>query len=164
MLVVADTTSLRYLILIAHADVLHTLYGRVLIPQAVFDELQHVRTPPAVHTWLAQLPQWLEIHQVHDAPDETLQHLDPGEHEAIVLAQALHADLLLMDDWDGRQEAERRHLAVTGTLGVLERASIRGLLDLPTAIARLQMTNFYVRDEIVQELLARDSARKSTQG
>ncbi len=69
-----------------------------------------------------------------------------------------------MDDWDGRQEAERRHLEVTGTLGVLERASIRGLLDLPTAIARLQMTNFYVRDEIVQELLARDSARKSTQG
>ena len=61
MLVVADTTPLRYLILIAHADVLHTLYGRVLIPQAVYDELQHARTPPAVHTWLAQLPQWLEF-------------------------------------------------------------------------------------------------------
>jgi predicted nucleic acid-binding protein len=84
----------------------------------------------------------LEIHPVGHAPDAALAHLDPGEQEAILLAEELRADLLLMDDQEGRQEAERRALRVTGTLGVLERAAERGLLDLPAVLARLQATNF----------------------
>jgi len=65
-----------------------------------------------------------------------------------------------MDDEDGRIEAERRAMAVIGTLGVLERAAERGLLDLPPALARLQATNFFVDDALIQEALARDAARK----
>jgi predicted nucleic acid-binding protein len=45
--------------------------------------------------------------------------LGVGEREAIALAAELAADALLMDDRDGRREAERRSLAVLGTLRVL---------------------------------------------
>jgi predicted nucleic acid-binding protein len=55
---------------------------------------------------------------------------DQGEQEAIALAEELAADLLLIDEWDARLEAERRHLHVIGTLRVLADGAGRGLTDL----------------------------------
>jgi predicted nucleic acid-binding protein len=66
-----------------------------------------------------------------------------------------------MDDFEGREEAERRALTVTGTLGVLETAAIRGLIDLPSVLAQLQATTFYASQRLYDEVLARDAARKS---
>lgn len=159
MRVIADASPLHYLVLIEATSILPTLFGRILIPQAVAEELQHPKTPPPVQVWLASPPAWLETYRV-DAADTTLAHLDAGEREAIMLSQEIGADFLLMDDWEGRQEAERRALTVTGTLGVLERAAEQGLLDLPTALARLETTNFYLPTNLVRDLLARDVARK----
>jgi predicted nucleic acid-binding protein len=87
--------------------------------------------------------------------DTALVHLDAEEREAILLADEQRADLLLMDDWEGCREAERRILRVTGTLGVLERAAERGWLDLPAVLARLQTTNCYLPMTLVRDLLAR---------
>jgi predicted nucleic acid-binding protein len=134
MLVIADASPLHYLILIASTDILPALFDRIVIPRAVAAELQHPQTPTAVRVWMATTPAWLDIQDVGTAPDASLSHLDPGEQEAITLAQALHADLLLMDEWEGRREAERRALTVTGILGVLERAAQRELLDLPATL------------------------------
>jgi predicted nucleic acid-binding protein len=159
MRVIADASPLHYLVLIEAISILPALFGSILIPQAVAEELQHPKTPPPVRVWLASPPAWLEIHRV-GASDATLAHLDAGEREAVMLSQELGADFLLMDDWEGRQEAERRALTVTGTLGVLERAAEQGLLDLPTALARLQTTNFYLPTNLVRDLLARDTVRK----
>jgi predicted nucleic acid-binding protein len=160
MRVVADTSPLHYLVLLASASVLPELFGRIIVPPAVIDELQQPRTPAEIHAWLASPPPWLEIHRVMNAPDATLAHLDAGEHEAILLAQELDADLLLMDDWEGRREAQRRGLAVAGTLGILNRAAERGLLELPDALGRLQATNFYLPAALVREMLVRDAARR----
>jgi len=49
---------------------------------------------------------------------------------------------------DGRHEAQRRALAMTATLGVLERAAVRNLIDLPRALARLQTAAFRTRPEL----------------
>jgi predicted nucleic acid-binding protein len=161
MLVIADASPLHYLILIASADILPALFDRIVIPRAVAAELQHPQTPAAVRVWMATTPAWLDIQDVGTAPDATLSHLDRGEQEAITLAQALHADLLLMDEWEGRREAERRALTVTGILGVLERAAQRELLDLPATLVRLLTTNFYTPANLVRDMLARDADRKS---
>jgi predicted nucleic acid-binding protein len=158
MLVVADTSPLRYLVVIQAIEILPLLYERVILPQAVLTELQHPRSPQEVRAWLAAPPVWVEIGQPRQGTP--MARLGPGEQDAIHLAEELHADLVLMDDEDGRIEAERRALTVIGTLGVLERAAERGLLDLPSALTRLRATNFFVDDALIQEALARDAARK----
>lgn len=161
MLVVADTSPINYLVLLEHTALLPTLYTRVLLPPAVVTELQDLEAPEAVRAWAADLPPWCEIRRsASQTGTEALGHLGEGEREAIFLAQELQADFLLMDETDGRQAALARALTVTGTLGVLERAAERGLIDLPGTLARLLTTTFRVRDELVQAMLARDAARK----
>jgi predicted nucleic acid-binding protein len=86
--------------------------------------------------------------------------LGAGERQAILLAQAIGADILLIDERYGRRAARLRALRVLGTMGILDEAATRGLLDLPTALTRLQATNFRVTHEMVQALLARDAARR----
>lgn len=151
MIVVADTTPLRYLVVIEHEHLLPALYGRVLIPPAVAAELNQENTPWVVRTWLAARPGWLEIRQ----PTRTLPEidLDLGEKEAIALAEEVAADLLLMDEWDARREAGRRHLRVAGTLRVLADGASRGLTDLEQSFDRLRQTNFRVSSELLESLM-----------
>ena len=84
----------------------------------------------------------------------------PGEREAIALSQELNADVLLIDEWDGREEAARRKLKVAGTLRVLASASEKGLVDLPAAISRLRATNFRASEKLIQSFLDQDAERK----
>src|SRR5215813_13374058 len=105
MIVVADATPLRYLILIEAVDTLPALYGRILIPRMVADELQRPRTPLPVQQWMTTPPAWLDIRRAPPMPEHALWRLGAREREAIALAQVLHADLLMMDDWDGREAA-----------------------------------------------------------
>lgn len=71
-------------------------------------------------------------------PDPSLAELDPGEREAIALAEILRADALVIDEKMGRREAERRKLRVIGTVRVLDDAADLRLVDLPSALSRLQ--------------------------
>ena len=160
MIVISDTTPLHYLVLVGQAELLPQLYGHVIIAQAVFEELQRPRAPKAVLTWITHRPPWLEVRRASHAPDPSLQNLGAGEGEAITLAQELRADLLLIDDEEGRQEAESRKLAVIGTLGVLDKAAERGLIDLLSTLARLQQTNFYVSADVMRSFLDQDAERK----
>jgi uncharacterized protein len=75
--------------------------------------------------------------------------LDPGERAAIALAEAVHADLLLVDEAAGRAEAKRRHLRVTGTLGVLRVGADQGLVNVPELLERLKATSFYLDEALL---------------
>lgn len=57
-----------------------------------------------------------------------------------------------MDDAEGRREAERRQIRVGGTLGVLDEAGRRGLVDLQSALERLQQTNFRLSPTLISHL------------
>jgi predicted nucleic acid-binding protein len=95
-----------------------------------------------------QPPEWCEIRP--DPPsDPALQFLDPGERAAILLALLVDANRLLIDEWEGRAEAERRRLYVTGTLGILAEAHQHHLLDFEESLARLRQTNFYISTELI---------------
>jgi len=76
------------------------------------------------------------------------------------LALDLKADLVLMVDREGVEEATRLGLSVTGTLGVLDRDAERGLVDLPGALARLRRTNFRASVALLDRLLAEDTERR----
>jgi predicted nucleic acid-binding protein len=158
--VVSDTTPLNYLVLIEAIDVLPRLYGRVLIPAAVWGELAQPGTPEAVLKWLAQSPAWLEVTNSKVSPDPTLSHLDDGEAHAITLALERRADLILLDERDGAAVARARGLNVTGTLGVLDLAASRGEVDLPTMFARLRDTTFHSPFGLMTTMLEQDAIRR----
>ena len=48
--IAADTTPLNYLLLIEASEILPQIYGSVLIPPAVRDELAHPNAPTRVRT------------------------------------------------------------------------------------------------------------------
>lgn len=155
MIVVADASPLRYLILIAQTDILPELYGRIVVPPEVITELSQEQTPEIVQRWIHNRPEWV---RVQDPARELIfldQRLGAGELAAIALAEELSADALLIDDRDGRREAERRGLVVLGTLRVLADAAEHGLVDLPSAFDRLRQTNFRASEYLLRSLLDR---------
>ena len=151
MIIVADSAPLHYLILLDLPDLLPQLYGDVLVPTAVVRELSGGGAPKKVREWLGAVPVWLQIKSV--APEHTAivsDELDPGEREAIALARLVYADLLLIDESDGRKEARRLSLKVTGTLGVLRAAAERALIEVPVVVANLRATNFYLDESLIR--------------
>ena len=157
MIVVCDTSPLNYLVLIQHVDVLPSLFGRVVAPPAVLDELQHPGAPAPVRAWASTPPTWLEV-RAPGSIDPSLR-LGPGEAEAISLARELGADAVLIDERKALSVARQCGLFVTGTLGVLTIAAEKGLLALPDAIAALRQTSFRASDELLDEMLRRDRQR-----
>ena len=153
-LVVADTSPIFYLLAIGHIDILPRLFGKVLVPGAVHNELFHPTASVAVRDWVTGVPAWLEVTQVNATDDVALQALDAGERDAIALALSLHADLILIDERKGTAVALGKGFEVIGTLGVLSLAARRGLIDLADAFARLKLTNFRYRQGIMDELLS----------
>lgn len=153
MIVVADTSPLNYLILIGHSDVLPRLFGDVLIPQMVLDELGGSGAPPEILDWLEAAPEWLEVVPFASTPSASLDHLDAGERDAIQLAVELSADLVLLDDRKARFVAKRLGLSITGTIGILDKAARSGLINISDAVDSLSRTDFYVSEDILQALL-----------
>src|SRR5438270_13732173 len=98
-LVVADTGPLNYLVLIEAIDVLPRLFEQILVPAAVYDELEHADAPAPVRAFVEQRPAWLEVRPNPDRSDDASDPvLDEGERAAIALATSIGADLILMDD------------------------------------------------------------------
>lgn len=159
--VVADTSPLNYLLLIGEVELLQHMYGEVLIPDVVAAELSDPDAPPLVSAWALHLPSWIQVRPT-PASNEKFANVDEGERAAILLAEAQpHPVLLLIDDADGRAEAERRQIAATGTLGVLRAAAMRDLVDLPAALALLKSTNFRCPSILIEELSIEDAQRRS---
>lgn len=153
----ADTSPLNYLVQCEAIQVLPQLYGQVVIPQAVFDELSDPGAPDAVRKWIEAPPSWISV-QSPQTIEQGLA-LGRGEVEAICLAQEIHADEILLDERRARTAAIERGLTVTGTLGVLEAAAKRQLLNLPEVIQKLERTNFRIDPALVQAALKRDAQR-----
>jgi predicted nucleic acid-binding protein len=156
MIVVADSSPLHYLILLDQTSLLHRFYGEVILPDAVGAELRAARSPQPVKDWMARPPAWLQFIPVTAEEIATvIDTLDLGERAAIALAERLQADFVLIDETEGRAEAMRRSLRVTGTLGVLRAAAEEGLVDIRDVLAKLSTTNFYVDEALVNKVFGK---------
>jgi predicted nucleic acid-binding protein len=124
---------------------------------AVEAELSHALAPASVRHWITKAPAWLEIHDIPDLQETAPTGLDPGEAAAIALASRLHADLVLIDERLGFRVAQQMGLRVTGTLGVLDLAAERGLVDFAEAIRRLEQASFRRPLKLLKVLLAKHS-------
>jgi predicted nucleic acid-binding protein len=159
MLVVADSSPLIVFTNIGHIDVLPALFGQVVIPPTVLAELRQPRRPQAVREFAAKPPAWI----TERAPTmiDPIPSLHPGELTAIYLAQELKADLLLIDELAGRKVAADRKIPITGTIGVLELAAEKGLLDLHDAFHKVKATDFWISHALLDQRLEQFQAVRS---
>jgi predicted nucleic acid-binding protein len=162
MKAVSNTTPLRYLIAIEQEHLLGQLFDRVFVPVAVHEELIDARTPETVRRCVLSLPAWFEVRTVQETQTTTFPFtLHRGEREAILLAEALRADVLLIDEQIGRTISLSRNLPVSGTLGVLERADKMGFVsDFPQVLQRLKASGFFITEALEEQLLERHRMRR----
>lgn len=148
MIVVSDTSVVTALIQIGRIDLLAEIFGGVVIPEAVADELavSHVA-----------LPAWIRTMSVRNrrVVEDMYVELDAGEREAIALALELEADFLLMDEKLGRAAAQRAGLTTIGILGVASAAKRKGLLSSVAPVIRelREQASFWISAELEARVL-----------
>ena len=126
MIVVSNTSPLTNLAAIGQFSLLYRLYSQVHIAQGVWEELNAggTRWPGCVEVSQAS---WVERHVVQNQYLVTAlgRDLDCGEAETIALALQLGADLVLLDEKEGRHAAQRLGLQVVGVVGILLEAKTK---------------------------------------
>ena len=153
MIVVSDSSPLIALDAIGQLDLLRHLYGVVLIPPKVQEE---IRAGEGGELLLRGAP-WIETRSLSlsGADASVLVGLDAGEAEAIALALQVHADLLLMDERRGRAAAERLGLRRIGLVGVVLAAKRDGLIPSarPLLDDLVHRAGLWVGDDVFRDAL-----------
>jgi predicted nucleic acid-binding protein len=130
MTVIPDTSPLILLAKIERLELLTLLYDEIVVPSAVYREVQAKSGSGAegIHQWRRQ----------YDIPSTKVDasqlarisaDLGPGERSAIASACERNADLVILDDQEGRRVAQAHGVEVTGTVGVLVEARSAGHID-----------------------------------
>jgi len=157
MIVVSNTSPLTSLAAIGQFGLLHRLYSELHVAKGVWEELNAggQRWPGRDEVAGAE---WIEHHSVQN---QTLvaalqRDLDRGEAETIGLGLELGADLVLLDEREGRHAAKRLGLRVIGVVGILLDAKAHGEIKAvrPHLDALRQTAGFYLSDAAYQAALS----------
>lgn len=157
MRIVSNAGPLIHLSWIGRLHLLQQLFDELIVPNRVKEEvLQADDDVPGVSELLATFASgWIHVHLVESREDvEVLERiLDAGESEAIVLANEIQADLLLLDDRRARREAERQGVPISGTVGVLRRGRDQQLIPavLPV-LNELRKLGFRASEALLQRI------------
>jgi uncharacterized protein len=158
MIVVSNTSVIINLATIQQLELLHKLFGRVIIPKAVFDEIA-VTGQGLPGAYEVQNAGWIETKQVqnHAILESILdQELDPGESEAIALAIELKADRILIDESLGRTLATQLNLQPIGILGILLEAKHFGHIKAvrPYMDRLISEARFFIHASLYQRVVS----------
>ena len=75
-----------------------------------------------------------------------------GEASSIALALKMEKATLILDDIKARKVADKLGLLYTGTLGVIVKSKITGIIDsVQPIIAKIKNTNFRFSDRLIEE-------------
>lgn len=143
--VVADSSCLICLSRIGKLEVLHELFGEIIIPEAVYYEVV-VSGEGRIGAEEVKKANWIKKQKVQNelAVRAFKVNLGAGESEAIALASESKADFLILDDFKARQTAEELSLEVIGTVAVLQKAEEKGIIDnLKSVLQDLRNVGFY---------------------
>ena len=156
MSVVSNASPLINLARIDQLDLLPRLYGELLIPEAVWEEVvtEGAGQPGADEVKAAT---WIKIQAVanRSLARALRQELDAGEAEAIILALEVEAELLLMDERVGREISQHLGVRYTGLIGILIEAKHKGLIgDVKPYLNTLRdVAGFHIRDVLYTRVL-----------
>jgi uncharacterized protein len=154
--IVSNASPLIGIARIGRLDLLRELYGELVIPEAVWQEVV-VGGAGQPGAELIKAASWIKKMQVanHALVQGLSQALDSGEAEAIALALEVEAEVLLMDERLGRETARHLGLRYVGLIGVLLEAKRRGLVARvePSLKALRMQAGFRIRDELYRRIL-----------
>ena len=144
--VIANTTPLIALANIDRLELLHELYGTIIVPQAVVDEI--ISEPAKQRVRSAT---WIKVEAIQDPSQKDIfrARLHAGEVEVMILAREQNADLVIMDDNAAKKTAKFLGLNVTGTLGILLKAKKEGYLEMVEPImSELILDGLFISDTV----------------
>jgi len=155
MVIVSDTSIITNLIQVNHLPLLNHLFGEIVIPAQVFEELAKV--PGQLE--IIENTEWIEVKAITNEKqlEELTVVLDLGEAEAIVLALELKADALLIDEKKGRKIAKKYGIVITGLLGILINAKEEKLISKikPILDKLIFEVGFRINPKLYQQILKR---------
>jgi predicted nucleic acid-binding protein len=137
--VISNTSGLIILSNIGQFDILHGIYGTLII------------TPEVAAEFGDSLPEWIQVRAVQDSNKiQMLENtLDLGESSTIALSIETPDSLMVLDDKKARRMARDLNLRFTGTLGVISKAYELGIiLDISKVISDLYKSNFRIPHNI----------------
>ena len=151
MIVVADSSALIALATCECLDVLEGIYDKVIVPQAVFDEVTIKGKSQSKK---------LEDYLGKRVVDIDLRHfiieigrLGNGEIEAMALYKQLSADFLLIDDGRARKVAKFNGINVIGSLGVLLIAKEKGLIKkIKPALNAIRNSEIFMNENLLNKV------------
>lgn len=159
MIIISDTTPIITLLKLERLDLLKNLFGEVVIPRAVYEEL----TSNPKYLSEAQVISecsFLKRSEISDRQSIKILRevvgLDTGESEAIALADEQHADLLIIDERKGRSVAKQMGLKIIGTIGILIQAFDCKLLsrqEIFDCVETLKVSEIRISDMLILGVL-----------
>lgn len=139
--IISDTSCFIVLTNIGELDLLQRIYGSVI-------------TTPEVATEYGQtLPGWVEVKAAGDKHLQKVLELqvDRGEASAIALAMEIPDSTLILDDYKARKIAEKLGLEITGTIGVIIKAKLNGIIpSIKPYLDKISKTDFRLSSELEQ--------------
>lgn len=159
MIVVSDTSPLISFLKINRLDILEKLFGKIIVPEAVYAELVN-NYEFSTETQIIRQNNFIEPVEI-SRRDNVLQiqnetGLDLGESEAIFLTHNLNADVLLVDEEKGRLVAKKFGLNIMGTIGVLKTAfdeNIVSRIEIEYFVDVLRSSHRYIGKDLYSWLL-----------
>ena len=142
--IISDTSCFIVLTNINELELLQKVYGKVTTTIEVAAEYGET------------LPNWIEIETVNDNYRQQLleMQVDKGEASALALALETPNSTIIIDDYRGRKVAEKLKLNYTGTLGVIIRAKIKGIIpSIKPLLSKIKQTDFRLTNEVEQQAL-----------
>ena len=151
--VIINNSPLVALWELGHLALLRALYTKVLMPEEVAEEF--LRKEPMTRETALGEATWLEVVQLAIPLDDSdYPELERGEAAVLALAAERGARLVIFDDLDARQYAQRLHLTVTGTVGILLEAKGKGLIDvIEPLLTDLRNNGMYLGDAVIVHAL-----------
>lgn len=153
--VIVNSTPLIILGKIGYLNILNQLYGEVLLPLAVYDEV--VVKDDTVKKEILKNSNWLKIGKVENKVllNQLSRSLHKGEIEVIQLAlNDKNNSLVILDDNIAKKMAKKLNLKSTGTLGVLIKAKERGFVsEVKPVLDKMLLHNFYIKPDLYKTIL-----------
>jgi len=147
--IISNSTPLIILSKIGELEILKNLYGEIIIPRAVFEEV-------TIKSDAIKNLSWIKILEVQDKSNRKIYQakLHDGEVEVMMLAKEISADLLIIDDNAAKKFAKFLGFTVTVTLGVLLKAKSEKIIsEVRQILEKMLAEKFYISEEIINLVL-----------